>query len=73
MGAQGLMNRPPMWPSSMLIFVCQSNELFLFEILVSAPAHPGPPGPYYNQFHQPRHPRPPFMYQGSGGPMNRPP
>ncbi len=40
---------------------------------MSAPTHPGPPGHYYNQFPQPRHPRPPFMYAGSGGPMNRAP
>ncbi|CAF3920441.1 unnamed protein product [Rotaria magnacalcarata] len=40
---------------------------------MSAPAHPGPPGPYYNQFHQHKHPRPPFMYQGSGGPIHRAP
>lgn len=56
MAGQGLLNRPPMWPS------------------MSAPAHPGPPLHYYNQFHQPRHPRPPFMYQGSsGGPIHRAP
>ncbi len=40
---------------------------------MSAPTHPGPPTHYYNQFPQPRHPRPPFMYAGSGGPMNRAP
>ncbi|CAF0849143.1 unnamed protein product [Adineta steineri] len=52
MPVQGLMNRPPMWPS------------------MSGPNHSGPPGHYYNQF---RHPRPPFMYQGPGGPIHRPP
>ena len=41
---------------------------------MSAPAHPGPQNHYYNnQYHQPRQPRPPYMYAGSGGPMNRPP
>ncbi|CAF3704229.1 unnamed protein product [Rotaria sordida] len=55
MAGQGLLNRPPIWPS------------------MSAPAHPGPPSHYYNQFHQPRHPRPPFMYQGSSGPIHRAP
>jgi len=76
MGGQGLINRPPLWPNSIKKKQSLKSKFrffFLF-FLVSAPAHPGPQNHYYNnQYHQPRQPRPPYMYAGSGGPMNRPP
>lgn len=72
MGGQGILNRPPLWPTS--IPRCFHMILFRFISLVSAPAHHGPQNHYYNNhYNQPRHPRPPYMYAGSGGPMNRPP